>query len=159
MKNLTHNQSILVFFHFLRNTLDFPFFPLTFGMEIAFTFPEQTLGQMKPEPRTAFWENSFLHTLTSKSLSCTFPHSLHFALLGYLKWLVFLVNEVESEGSLYHLLPQLPWLGWVEEEGGSFTNIPPPWGAAAACLNFRNLNLCHRAQIIHSLFQTSSSSI
>lgn len=133
MKHLTYIQSILAFLHFFRNNFDFPSLSIyIFGMEIALTFPELSLGQMKPEHRDNLLREQFFSPLqTSKNLSytqlcqVTWNNSFSFS------------KGNKSKESLYHFSPSIAQTWVVEEKGYSFTNSPPPWVASGFLFRFQ----------------------
>lgn len=139
MKDLTCIQSILIFLHFLRNTLDFPLFFLTQGAEIAFAFPERTVGRKKPKPRASLLREPFFFLAYSEHLKIS-PAILLIVLTLFCQFTrndSFSFNKQRQKNPYSIFLPRLPCLGWVEEEGYSFSNSPPPCGAAGRLPEFQ----------------------
>lgn len=135
----------------------FVFFFLAWKLHLL--FPEHTLGQMKLEPRDELSREQFFTHRKCLQISLVLCLIILTALSGYLKWLVFfwkwsrIKRILLTSSSL-----SCPDLGGWEERDAVSPTSHLPGEFLDACLDPKDLTLCHGVQAIHSLFQTSSSS-
>lgn len=129
-------------------------------MEIALTFPELTLSQVKPEPRDNLLREQLF----------TYPKYLQISPKLCLIILTLLCQITWNESSSFHqwsrgrripvaaLSPScLDLGGWERRDAVSPMAHLPGWPLPAS-LDSKYLTLCHGAQATHSLFPASCSS-